>query len=493
MEKKYLLFDYGASHGRCIVGKFDGEKIDMEVICDFDNRPVNFAGTLYWDILRLASEIKIGMRKAFAMYPDISSIGIDTWGCDFGFIDADGKLLGNPANYRDSLRYEYKKKLDEEFGELELYKEAGANTSNIMGIYHMYGLVKTGAEQLKVADKMLMIPDLLNYYLTGIPANEYTVATMFLGVNQQEGKWSEKLIDFCGFDKKWFSPLSQPGTVLGDMKPELVEEFGVPNIPVISVAGHDSASAVAGMPIENADKEWCYLSWGTWSLLGVESADFFNKDEVMPTGFATQGGCEGKNNFTNLITGMWVIQQCMEKWKRDNPDVSWDDVVKAATVAQRGKAFFSHEDQTFAFPSPDMPGLIQDYCRKTGQGVPEGMGEVAACVYENQVLILKEAYENLKRFTGKEFEVIQVVGGGSKNALLCQWLADALQLTVKAGPSETTSVGNLLLQMKAMGDITDLTEGRKIAARSFDTKTYVPGDGTLWEERYAAYRAHCGR
>ena len=495
MEKKYLLFDYGASHGRCIVGKFDGSNLDMEVIFDFENRPVAYAGTLYWDILRLASELKLGMQKAFSIYPDIACVGIDTWGCDFGFIDKDGSLLANPANYRDALRHTYKKQLDAAFGEYNLYAEAGANTNPIMGLYHLYGLKHQNASHLQAAGKLLMIPDLLNYYLTGIAANEYTDATMFLGVNQAQKKWSKKIIDFCGFNPDWFCELRMPGTVLGEISKGIAEEFGIPQIPVITVASHDSASAVAGMPISQKDaaRNWSYLSLGTWALLGMESEEMYNCPRALPTGFATQGGCAGKNNFVNLITGLWVIQQCAEKWKQKG-NFSWDSVVESARAAGRSNAYFSHDDERFAFPTPDMPGLLQGYFRETGQPVPEGMGGIAACVYENLVYILREAYDNLCRFTGRSFEVLQVVGGGSNNALLCQWIADALGLTVKAGPSETTSLGNMLLQMQAMGDIGSLAEGRDLAASSFAACIYEPCDcRDRWDEGFSAYMQRCAK
>lgn len=490
--KKYLIFDYGASHGRCIVGLFDGKKIDMEVINNFDNRPVKYAGSLYWDILRLSSEIKIGMQMAFKAHPDIQSIAIDTWGCDFGFIDADGKLVGNPTNYRDSLRYQYKEKLEAEYGELELYMDAGSNLNNIMGLYHLYALMKIQAEELKVADRLLMIPDLLNYYLTGIAANEYTDANMFLATDPKTRQWSKKLINKLGFEEKWFRcEMRMPGTILGDMKPDIVKEFGVPNIPVINVASHDSSSAMAGVPVSKEDKNWLYLSLGTWAIIGIESDKFYNTPESFPSGFATQGGCENKNNFVNLITGLWVIQQCAEKWKTDfGSEFSWNAIVDEVRNTKQGIAFIDPNDSAFALPDPDMPGVIQQYCRKTGQSVPNGVGEVASCVYEGLTMALLEAFENLKKFTGKNYSTLYVVGGGSKNVLLCQWLADALSVKVKAGPAETTSLGNLLMQMRAMGDIMSLEEGREIAADSFNPKVYLPTDQTVaWAERFQKYKA----
>ena len=487
-DKKYMLFDYGASHGRCIVAKFDGNVFSMENVHEFENRPVKYAGSLYWDILRLASEVSIGMQKAFKKYPDVVSVGIDTWGCDFGFIDKKGKLLANPANYRDEWRYKYKPVLDEKMGEYNIFRLAGANTNNIMSLYHMYALQQEDATELKYADKFLMIPDLLNYYITGIPANEYTDATMSLMVDQETKTWQSKIIDGLGFDSDIFSDLTMPGNVLGNIQKSMCDEFGVPSVPVVNVASHDTASAIAGVPLQDKGKKWGFLSLGTWAILGVESDVVYNDEETFKTGIANQGGCEGKNNLVNLITGLWIIQQCYENWnKQAGKKIGWPAVVDAAAAAKGGKAFINPDAAAFALPNPNMPGVIQQYCTDTNQQAPEGMGEVARCVFESLVMKFKDCYEDICRLTGTGYELLHIFGGGSKNRLLCQWIADALDITVKAGPAETTSVGNLLMQMKAMGDIDDLEQGRAISGASASLIEYQPKDKLNWTDYYNQY------
>lgn len=492
--KKYLLFDYGASHGRCIVALYNGDTFVMEDVYEYDNRPVAYAGTLYWDILRLASELKIGMQKAFAKYPDISSVGIDTWGCDFGFIDKKGKLLANPANYRDELRYRYKPVLDEQFGEYNLFRLGGVNTNNIMGLYHLYGLLQEDATELKYADKFLMIPDLLNYYLTGIAANEYTDATMSLMVDQQQKTWQKKILDPLGIPERLFSPLVMPGTSLGRLQKSICDEFEVPSVPVVAVASHDTASAIAGTPLARTDIDWAFISVGTWAIFGIETDEPLSSEEVFRSGLANQGGCAGKTNLVDLFTGLWVIQQCYERWCKDSGEkIGWDAVVESARTARGGLAFIGLDAAEFAQPNPNMPKTIQRYCADKGMDVPEGMGEIARCVYESLVLKFRDCYENIRHFTGRDIGLIHMFGGGSRNSLLCQWTADALGVPVMAGPAETTSVGNLLMQMLGSGEIGSLAEGRAISGRSARPVEYLPQVGSLWEEYYLRYLKGSGR
>ncbi len=487
-QKKYLLFDYGASHGRCIVAMYSGDTFVMEEVYEYDNRPVCYAGTLYWDILRLASELKIGMQKAFAKYPDISSVGIDTWGCDFGFIDKKGKLLANPVSYRDELRYKYKPVLDKKFGEYNLFRLGGVNTNTIMGLYHLFALMQEDATELKWADKFLMIPDLLNYYLTGIAANEYTDATMSLMVDQQKKAWQRDILGPLGIPEHLFSPLVMPGTVLGTLQKSICEEFEVPSVPVVAVASHDTASAIAGTPLSRSDMDWAFISLGTWAIFGIETDSPYISEEVFRSGLANQGGCDGKTNLVDLFTGLWVIQQCYERWCKDHGDrIGWDAVVDAAQKARGGIAFIKLDAAEFAQPNPNMPKAIQRYCADNAMEVPDGMGEIARCVFESLVLKFKDCHENVRRYTGRNIGLIHMFGGGSRNRLLCQWTADALGIPVMAGPAETTSVGNLLMQMLATGDIGSLAEGRAISGRSAQPIEYLPQDGSVWQEYYARY------
>ncbi len=488
-EKKYLVFDYGASHGRCLVAKYNGRSFSMEVVHDFENRPVYYGGTFYWDILRLSSELDVGLLKAFSKYPDIVSIGVDTWGCDFGFLDKAGKLIANPANYRDELRHRYKSVLDEALGEYELFKLGGANTNPIMAAYYLYALQREGARELECADRFLMIPDLLNYYLTGEAANEYTNATMSLLVDQENRKWQKKLIEQIGISERLFLEMRTPGTLLGNLNKELCRRLAIPQVPVVSVASHDTASAIAGVPLSGHQKDWAFISLGTWALFGKETQSVNTDRAVFEAGFGTQGGVEGKNNLINMITGLWIIQQCRECWNREQrKQVSWDEIVLAAQKACGGKGFIDVQDSAFVLANPNMPGAVGDFCAARGQYRPQSMGEVARVVFESMVLKFKDCQEKLTELTEHAPRVLHVFGGGVKNKLLCQWMADAMGVQVMAGPVETTSVGNLLMQMKALGDIKSLHEGRAISAASSQIAQYDPKEGTDWNARFLEYK-----
>lgn len=484
-----MIFDYGASHGRCLVASYDGSVLSTDLVHEFDNRPVNYAGSLYWDILRLSSELDIGLLKAFRKYPDIASVGIDTWGCDFGFIDEQGRLMANPCNYRDEWRHKHKRDLDRMIGEYEIFKLAGANTNPIMGLYHLYALQREDATELKYAKKFLMMPDLLNYYLTGETANEYTNATMTLMVDQQEKCWQYELIDRIGADRGLFSEMRQPGTVLGSLRKSKCEELGIPSIPVITTATHDTASAIAGVPLANADKEWAFISLGTWAIFGQETEVIITDRKTFEKGFANQGGVGGRNNFVNLMTGLWIVQQCRQYWnQQQGKEIPWNDVVAAATHAESGTAFIDVQDATFSLPSANMPEVIRDYCAKRHLNVSTDIGTISRIVFESLVLRFKECLEDLKDITGNIPGLLHVFGGGVQNALLCQWTADALDIDIKAGPIETTSVGNLLMQMKALGDIEAIAEGRMIAAASSEIEDYHPKPGNNWEELFEKYK-----
>lgn len=488
MADKYLVFDFGASHGRCLVAEYDGNSFKMEETHEFDNRPVNYAGILYWDILRLSSEMAIGIQKSLKRYPDIRSIGVDTWGCDFGFIDNRGKLLANPINYRDEMRYKYKPELDELMGGYEIFKLGGASIINIMGLYNMYALQRERASELAYAKRLLMIPDLLNYELIGEATNEYTDATMSLMVDQAQKTWQYELIDRLGFPRSIFADLIQPGTRIGRIQKRMCDEYNIPSIPVIAVASHDTASAIAGVPLQSKDRDWAYLSFGTWAIMGVETDLIYTDRKTFESGFGNQGGCEGKNNLNNCVTGLWVIQQCYEKWKNDDTGIErWDDVVYMASRAKGGIAFIDLDALEFAQPNPNMPKAVVEYCRKRGHNLPENAGEIARCVYESLVLKMKSCFEDMQEITNKQYTLMHIFGGGAKNKLLCQWIADALGIPIKAGPAETTSVGNLLMQMKGTGEISSLAEGREISARSFTLTEYEPKDQKVWAEYYMRY------
>lgn len=484
---KFLIFDLGAGSGRAILGTLENDKLSFEEIHRFDNRPVIAAGELYWDVLRLYSEIKAGIELS-KKYGKVRSIGIDTWGCDFGLIDKNGRLIGNPVHYRDRKRHERADKLHKLLPEKDLFMMSGGPQDKIMGIYQLFSLKYEDAVEYKNAAKFLMIPDIFNYFLTGEVVNEFTNATMTLMVDLQKRQWNKEIFDVFGFDERIFTPLSEAGKTIGVLRDSVCAELEIDPIPVVLVPTHDTAGAVAGIPTTDSSKNWGFGILGTWCMSGVETAAPVINEAVLKTGFGNEGGVEGKNMLLKNITGMWIIQNCREKWMKDQQsDVSWDDINDAVRQAEELNSFIDVDEERFGKVQPDMPGTIAAYCQETGQNVPSTMGEIARCFYESLVLKFKKNFSTLQELTGEKLEVVHLIGGGVKNTLFCQWMADALGVTVVAGPVETTSVGNIIFQLKACGLINNVQEGRQLCSNSFELQTYQPSDTAKWEEKYAKY------
>ena len=487
-NKNYLILDIGASSGRAIVAIFDGEHFRMEETYRFENVPVYAAGTLYWDILRLYSELKNGIQASTKKYSSITSMAIDTWGDDFGFIDKNGVLISNPVHYRDEKRVEAVSKVHEIIPELELFRMIGGPLAAEVSIYHMYSLKLRNATELISADKFLMIPDIFNYFLTGATINEFTNATTTLMFDSKEKKWSYKLLDKLGIPRGIFSDITLPGTKIGTLQTNVSKELGIPPVEVVTPCSHDTASAVAGIPVAGKTKNWAFISVGTWCVLGVETNNLVIKDEIVGTGFLNEGGAEGLNLFVKDINGLWIIQQCREKWIKDKgKDISWDDIVIFANKAKPFKSFIDVDHIDFFESQVDMPEEVRKFCTRTGQKVPEDMGEVARCVYESLAFKFRYSIENLKRFTGMTIDVLHLVGGGIANKSLCQWTASAIGVPVIAGPEESTSVGNLLMQLKGTGEISTLKEGRQVSLKSSNVTNYEPKEKEKWDEAYSRY------
>jgi len=493
-KKHFLIFDFGASNGRATVAAFDGSSVSMDVTYRFDNRPVLAAGTLYWDILRLFSELKLGLQASLRKYPDIVSVAVDTWGCDFGFIDRNGKLLGNPVTYRDQPRHERSRMLYEKLPRRELFGLCAGSTIEIMGLYQLFSFACDNAPELREGHRMLMIPDLLNYLLTGRACNEYTDATMALVCDQHRRTWEKRILSRLGIPDSFLGELVMPGDLVGPIQAAVREELAIPAVPVIAPATHDTASAVTGMPVVDAARNWAFISTGTWSIAGVETPRPIVTDAAFESGYGNNAIADGRNMLVNYITGLWIIQQCRQKWMADTgADISWDEIVRRSEAAGPARAYINVDDPAFSQPSADMPGAVVEACRRQGQRLEGSVGAVARCVYESLVLKYRENLEVLEKITGKPLDVLHLVGGGIQNRTLCQWTADAMGIPVIAGPTETTSVGNLLMQLKCMKEISTLEQGREISLRSSAVTRYDPRDRAPWDDALRAYRAQTAR
>ena len=485
-QKNYLVFDYGASNGRAAVASFDGSRFDMEVTHRFENRPVFAGGTLYWDMLRLFSELKIGIQSSVKKYKDIISMGIDTWGADFGLLDSQGKLISNPINYRDEQSGKDSASLFEVISQKELWDLTGAWCIPLFDVFQLYSQKINGSTAIKNAKTYQSIADIFNYFLTGKTVNEFTRFTTSVLYNQKEGKIEDSIFKRLDIPREIFPRMVFPGEKIGDISSEVTSELGIETIPVIAPSTHDTSSAVAGIPVIDHKKNWAFMSLGTWACMGLENYEVLISDEIYKYIFSNEAGVENTNLFVKNINGLWVIQQCRGRWLKDN-EISWDEIVKLSKKAGAFTSLINIEEPQFIQPQTDMPQIIREYCKKTGQKEPGSIGDIARCVYESLVFKFKFYLGLLEKFTGQNLELLHLVGGGTQNRLLCQWISDATGLHVIAGPTETTSVGNLLMQLKADGEIKNIEEGRKISLASSEVIKYEPHDTEIWNEEYQRY------
>lgn len=480
MTKRVLAFDFGASSGRAIIGCFDGDKITLEEVHRFSNDPVSVGGTVYWDVLRLFYEIKQGIIKA-KIAGGFDSIGIDTWGVDFGLIDSEGKLMENPVHYRDARTAGL---VDEAFKTMpkeKLYGITGIQFMELNTLFQLISLKKYRPWMLERADKMLFMPDLFGYMLTGKMCAEYSIASTSQLIDLDKRTWSKEILDAFGIKESVFAPLVQPGTVLGELSKEICEECGVDPVPVISVCGHDTQSAITSVPCEDGD--FAFLSSGTWSLFGTELDKPIVNETSMNINITNEGGFDGSTGFLKNIIGLWLIQESRRQWKREGKEYSYADLEKLALAAEPFKCFIDPDAPEFV-PHGNIPERVREFCRKTGQYVPETVGEIMRCIYESLAMKYRLTFEKLRECTERDYPVIHVIGGGTKDGLLCQMTANSCDRTVKAGPIEATVMGNVAVQLMSDGSVKNIGQARKIVAESSELKTFEPKDTDKWAEAY---------
>ena len=486
MKKLNLLgFDFGASSGRAMLGVFDGEKIEIEEIHRFPNDPVMMCGRFVWDIPRLVYEMKQALLKLSRKGVHVDAIGIDTWGVAYGMLDKNGRLLGLPVHYRDDRTIGMREKVRKIIPDAELFARTGLAYNQFNTLYQLYAMKVEGDPVLDMAHDMLFMPDLLAYFLTGRKGTEYTMASTSEMINPYTRDWDKALLERLGIPTNFLGEVKLPGTVRGTLLKDIARECGVDEIPVIAVGGHDTASAVAAVPAQ--EKEFAYISSGTWSLLGTELEKPLCTESVMNANYTNEGGVDGSIRLLKNIMGLWIIQECKREWDRRSDAVGFAELVEMAVKAPAFKAIIDVDDPCFMAPG-DMPNRIQAYCERTGQAVPKGRGEISRVIYEGLALKYRWAVERLEEVLGHPVKVLHIVGGGSKNALLNRFTAEAIKRPVVAGPGEGTVIGNLLMQAKALGAIADIPQLRRVVEASFPTETFAPEtDGAAWDAAYAEY------
>lgn len=469
-----LAFDLGASNGRAILGKYDGKKLHLDEIHKFSNGPEKVSGSLYWDVLRFFKEIKKGLQAAADKTGNgISSLGIDTWGVDYALLDKSCSLISNPYHYRDSRTEGLLDEILDIIPPEEIYEATGIQFMQLNTLVQLYADLKYRPWLLKEAESLLFIPDLLNFFMTGKKYNEYTIASTSQFYNPLEDRWVDEILSRLNLPAGLTQDIIHPGSIIGNVTDEVMEDCGLTGkIKVVAVGSHDTASAIAATPLEDREKS-IYISSGTWSLLGMELDRPVINKESLGENFTNECGVGRKITFLKNLSGLWLIQECKRIWNKDNPDLSYQQISREAGKAVSNRFVLDPDDPSFLNPD-DMPAAIRDYCKKTEQYIPCTYGEMARGIYESLALNYHRVIKKLEKLFNTKIDTINMVGGGIRAELLCQFTADVTGKKVVAGPVEATATGNILAQLMAKGEIRDLEEGRALVKRSVHLKEYYP-------------------
>ena len=489
--KRMLAIDLGASSGRGIIGEFDGEKITLNEIHRFSNDPVMMPGGFYWDTLRLLFEIKTAILKA-SHEGGVDTMGIDTWGVDYGYLDKSGTLLSNPYHYRDVRTSDIQDYVFNKYAsKSDIYNVTGIQSMNFNTIYQIAADLRDRPWIVENAESLLHMPDLLGYMLTGKKFTEYTIASTGALLNAETRDYARDLIAKFTIPEGIFCDIVSPGYNMGGLLPLIEEETGNTGVNVIKVASHDTASAVLSVPA--TDEDFLYISSGTWSLMGIESKTPVINEISEKFELTNEGGVGGTIRVLKNIMGLWIEQESRRQWTREGTKYSFDDLSRMALESKPFQCFIDPDDQLFA-TAGNMPKRIREYCKKTGQHVPETVGEIVRCIFESLALRYRSTAEKLEKLTGRTYPTINIVGGGTKEKMLSQFTADASHKTVCAGPVEATTLGNIAMQCIASGEIKDIWEARRIIRASFDIEEYTPNAETAsaWDEAYARFLSVVG-
>ena len=481
-SSKYLAFDFGASSGRAILGSISNKGISLEEIHRFTNQPVDLLGHIYWDFPYLFDELKKGISLTVKKgIKDISGIGIDTWGVDFGLISKDDQLLGNPFAYRDSRTDGIMERAFELMNKEKIYSYTGLQFLQFNSIFQLFSMVDENNSLLKVSDRLLFMPDLFNFFLTGEKVSEYTIASTSQLLNAEKKEWEKAIFDALNLPVEIMPEIIKPGSVIGKLLPGIKSETGISETDVIAPACHDTGSAVIAVPATT--KNWAYLSSGTWSLMGIEAEQPIISKDTLDNNFTNEGGANNKIRFLKNAAGLWLLQRCLSVWKEEKKNYQFEELFNRAKEATPFKCLVDPDDPLFLNP-PDMPAAIVEYCKRTEQAFPENVGEFVRCILESLALKYRYLMDTINLLKGEPVETLHIVGGGSLNTMLNQFTANATGIHVIAGPAEATALGNIITQAITKGELNSVKEARELISRSTELKKYFPEEKETWEEKY---------
>ncbi len=487
-----LAADLGASSGRIVAGLFDGNKLTLEDVHRFENGAVHAGGNMHWDLLRQWTDIEDGLRAASAKYGDsIGSIGVDTWGVDFGLLGRNDELLGNPRHYRDPHTLGILDTAFKTVSREDIFAASGLQFMEFNTLYQLLAMKLQQSSILDAAESMLLVPDLFHWLLTGVKSNEVTNATTTQFYNPQTKSWATDLLERFSLPTHILGELTPPGTNIGGLRQEVRNATGLSaDVNVVLPGTHDTASAVMAVPAKSqpgAAPDWCYISSGTWSLMGVEVPEPVVSDRCRELNFTNEGGVGGTTRLLKNIAGLWLVQECRRIWKLGGKDYGWSELVAFAQQAAPLRSLIDPNHSCFVAPE-NMPKQIQQHCRDTGQLVPETEGQIIRCVLEGLALRYRLVHSWLEELSGSKLGTIHIVGGGTQNRELCQMAADACNCRVVAGPVEATAIGNLMVQIVATGAVGSIAEAREVIRNSFDVQEFLPENPAPWDDAFGRFQ-----
>ena len=490
MKNYVCAVDFGATSGRMIIARLNEEgMLETKEVRRFPNaiNEKDQDGKFYWNMTALIGEVTAGLKDLAARQDiHIEAIGVDTWGVDVVMVDKEGKMIEEPRAYRDPYSIEAMEEYIQKVGREKIYEKTGIQFLNFNTLFQLYACHREQYKPFLEAAQYVFVPDYVSLALTGKAVCEYTILSTSQFLDPRSKTIDRELIEAAGADISKFPPIVFPGQVIGNLKKEVVD-FGY-DIPVIAIAGHDTGSAVAAVPAK--DEKFAYLSCGTWSLMGIESKDAIINERSSQLNFTNEGGIEGTTRFLKNITGMWILEQCRKEWKKMGKDYDFVQLARMEQEAPAFRSFINPDDPMFANPA-SMLEAIKEYCAKTHQPVPEDDSQIARLIMESLALRYRTVFDWLKEFASFPIEVLHMIGGGAKNALLAQWTANSINATVLTGPTEATAIGNIMMQFKAIGKVKDITEMRALIAKATPLDRYEPQDTDSWNAAYQRYKTCC--
>ncbi len=488
-SKSVLAFDAGGGSIRALQIEYSGDRLTFNQLARFDNGPVAAGPGLYWDILGLYKNLKESLLIASNKGVEVTSFGIDTWGNDFALLDRSGYLMENPFCYRDKRTENCVSYVNGLISGRDIFHLNGIQQVRMNTMYQLVSLARDRAYIFDYADKLLFVPDLLAYYLTGEMHSEYTMSTISQLYSYTSGNWNFSLMSRLGVPGKLFSPVIMPGTSLGTMLPSVCREIGIKPIKLTAVGSHDTASAVAAVPAPEGYP--LYISSGTWSIVGTETDAPVINDDTYAFNCSNEGGVNDRIRLLKNVMGLWILQEVQRRFAAEGRRYTFEELSRLAEDAMPFRSVIDPDDEVFYEPA-DMPEVIRDYCRRTGQPVPDSDGSITRTVLESLAFKYRYVVDGLDRLTGTRHEEIFVVGGGAKNSLLCRFTAASCGRPVNAGPTEATALGNGLVQLMSLGELANYREARTLVKRSFPPEVHMPCDTERWEEEYGRFLAVTG-